>query len=498
MAATSDSKCLRCVPDDQCQSDCISPENNTCRLLMALRNENARLKTEIQTLRTILEHSYDEVYVTDGQGNTILANSACERHYGLKPEEMIGKHVSELEAKGVFFPAITPIALRERRRVTIEQETQIGRRLMVTATPVIDESGNITMVVENSRDITAVEEMKKAFEQVKQAASVEKTEDLGPRVSAFSDIVAYSSKMKQVLEAVIKVGCSDTTVLLQGETGVGKDLVADLIHKLGDRRSKPFIKINCAAIPDDLIESELFGYAPGAFTGARYRGKVGLVRLAEGGTLFLDEVAELPFKVQAKLLHLLQDKSFFPLGSSRPSAADVRIITATNQDLNELVKKNLFRQDLFYRLNVIQITIPPLRERKEDIVPLIYYFLHNFSKKYNKDIDIDPEALAVLVAYSWPGNVRELQHVIERSVLFGTTGKLCKIDLPKHILEVAEKEARSPIPEKATLREEVLRLEKERVLKAYATLRSSYKVAEALGISQSTAHRKIRKYTSAP
>lgn len=488
---------IELVQDERVHNDAKCPAASNCGLVKRLHEEIAKLTDEIRMLRTILEYSYDEVYVTDGQGKTILANSACERHYGLKPEDMIGKYVCDLEAKGVFFPAITPIALRERRRVTIEQETQIGRKMVVTATPVFNENGDIVMVVENSRDITAVEEMKRSFEQVKETSvnAAGRTDSRVKLLEATSEIVAYSEEMKRILETAMKIADADSTVLLQGETGVGKDVVANFIHRVSSRHARPFIKINCAAIPDDLIESELFGYEPGAFTGAKQRGKVGLVKLAEGGTLFLDEIAEMPVRVQAKLLHLLQDKTFIPLGSSNPLTVDVRIIAATNQDLGALLKRKSFREDLFYRLSVMQLVIPPLRERKEDLVPLVYYFLNRFCKKYKKEIDITPLALAHLAAYHWPGNVRELQHTIERCVLLTEGESLDVVHLPAHIkqLEFLDRTKTSKYC-KPTLKERVADLERERILEAYSRLKSSYKVAKELGISQSTAIRKIRKY----
>ncbi len=245
-----------------------------------------------------------------------------------------------------------------------------------------------------------------------------------------TDIIAESPKMKSIVMYAEKIASSDVTVLITGESGVGKEVLAKLIHKKSKRKDKPFVAINCGAIPKDLLESELFGYKKGAFTGANSN-KKGLIEEANGGTLFLDEIGELPLELQVKLLRVLQENEIRPIGSNKPQKIDVRFIAATNKNLEEMVKKGEFRKDLFYRLNIVPIHIPPLRERKEDIIPLSKYFLKKFSLKYNvEEKELTKEAINQLLNHSWDGNVRELEHIIERAVLLSDSKKI------KNVLDI--------------------------------------------------------------
>ncbi len=242
--------------------------------------------------------------------------------------------------------------------------------------------------------------------------------------TGFAEIVGQSSALREVLELVDLVASTDSTILLRGETGTGKELIAHAIHDRSRRRSKPFVKVNCAAIPSGLLESELFGYERGAFTGAVAQ-KVGRLELSDQGSLFLDEIGDIPLELQPKLLRLLQEREFERLGSTRTKQVNVRVIAATHRDLEEMVMRNEFRSDLYYRLNVVPISIPPLRERAEDIPLLVRHFARQFARQMNKTIDaISPETMEALVQYPWPGNIRELQNIIERSVVIHARGNL--------------------------------------------------------------------------
>ncbi|NLI11347.1 MAG: sigma 54-interacting transcriptional regulator [Peptococcaceae bacterium] len=308
-------------------------------------------------------------------------------------------------------------------------------------------------------------------------------------------IIAHSNTFMRTIDLATRVAQTDSTVLILGESGVGKEVIAHLIYQLNKRREKgAFIKINCGAIPEDLLESELFGYDTGAFTGAKKEGKKGMFELAQQGVIFLDEIAELPLRLQVKLLRVLQEKEFFRLGAVKPVNADVQIIAATNKDLLEAVKAKSFREDLYYRLNVVPIVVPPLRERWEDIVPLILLYLNEFNEKYKQSKFFSSECLKVMLSYSWPGNVRQLANLIERLVVTCEEQMIRVQDLPGEIKTPVSISDRFHINESLSLPEALSRLEREMVEWTMRRYRSTYKAAKALGVSQSTVARCVKKY----
>lgn len=305
--------------------------------------------------------------------------------------------------------------------------------------------------------------------------------------------VVYSSeKMRNIVSMIDNISKTDATVLLMGETGVGKEVIAKLIHKKSHRKDKRFVVINCAAIPENLIESELFGHEKGAFTGASYR-KIGKFEQGQGGTIFLDEIGELPLKMQVKFLRVLQERQFERIGSLNSIDLDVRVIAATNKDLLEELKKGNFREDLYYRVNVIKIEIPPLRERKEDIIALSNVFLNEFSTYYDKNLKkIDLEAMHILLHYPWKGNVRELKNVIERSVILAKKNdEFLTIDhLPTEI------KMNSSFPE-LSRKTEISLKEYEKLLIIYTLLNvegNKSKAADILGIRRQTLYNKMKEY----
>ncbi len=309
-------------------------------------------------------------------------------------------------------------------------------------------------------------------------------------------IIGKSPAILEVLENIHKVAETSATVLLMGESGVGKEVLARAIHFLSPRASKPFIKVNCAAIPENLLEAELFGYEKGAFTGA-YVSKKGKFALAHEGTIFLDEIGDMPLPLQAKILRVLQEREIEPLGSTKVIKVDIRVIAATNKDLKKLVEEGKFREDLYYRLNVIPIYVPPLRERKEDIPLLIGYFLDKFSKEYGKEINIDPEVIDVLTKYDWPGNVRELQNLIERFVILSSDGTITKKDIPKEILEKVSNKInyRKNLQDQNKLPSTIELIEREQIEKALKE--SGYvikKAAKILGMTPRQVSYRIKKY----
>ncbi|OHE57782.1 MAG: hypothetical protein A2Z47_04560 [Thermodesulfovibrio sp. RBG_19FT_COMBO_42_12] len=306
------------------------------------------------------------------------------------------------------------------------------------------------------------------------------------------DIIGNTSAIQQVLKIVQKIAPTDSTVLITGETGVGKELIAKAIHSSSHRRNDTFVKVNCAAIPETLLESELFGYERGAFTGA-VTSKPGRFEIAHKGTAFLDEIAEIPFHLQAKLLNVLQDRAFERLGGLKTIKVDLRIIAATNTDLQNAVQSGKFRSDLFYRLNVVPIHIPPLRERKDDLIPLVDYSFKKFTTKYKKIIHILPEVIAAFSNYDWPGNIRELENVIERMVVMSETDKLSLDQLP------AEIRGTKPSVEASTFKEKIYDIsritEKQMIIDALnKTNQNRTKAAELLGISRRTLQNKIKEY----
>ncbi len=333
-------------------------------------------------------------------------------------------------------------------------------------------------------------------------------------------LVSESKLMESIIRTIRKLAPLDTCILLTGSSGVGKTLIAKHIHKKSKRKDKTFVEINCGAIPESLLESELFGYEDGAFTGANKGGKVGLIELADGGTLFLDEIGELPLNLQVKLLKVVQDKRITPVGSTKEKTVDFRLITATNRNIEEMVYEKKFREDLYYRINVVGLEIPDLKERKEDLYALIFAFLDKYNTLYNFDIKMSPEATKKLIAYDWPGNVRELENVMERSVLFCEGRMILEENLPicvqykktkteerqlnnEHIQtvhtindQIDELEEALKIYEGQTLKEILENVEKKIIYSALKKNKSTSGVAKSLGMSQPTAHRKISKYFS--
>lgn len=451
-----------------------------------------------ESLQKILDASFDEVFVVDGKGVVVYVNKACERHYGMKASEFIGKSSYELAAKGFWFPSVTPQILREKKRVSLIQETIIGVKLLVTATPVLNEKGDVTMIVMNSRDVTEIVKLKKNLDEVSSLATKYRTEaeEFRKRELDTSNFIISSREMVDVFKVAKRVAGVDSNVLILGESGAGKSYLAKYVHKMSRRSKGPFITLNCPSIPEQLFESELFGYTPGAFTGANRAGKPGLIELADTGTLFLDEIAEIPLNLQAKLLEVIEERQFIKVGGKETKKIDIRILAATNRDLKTLVKKGLFREDLYFRLNVLEIKIPPLRERPDDILPLVSYYVDKYNKKYGTKHRFSKDALDIMVSYSWPGNVRELAHVIERLVVIVDD----EVIKPYHISHLAhgdvhtKNSSRTSQPKIMPLEDALKNMEKDIVVKAHNRLKSSYKVAEALEISQSKAYRLIRKY----
>ena len=389
-------------------------------------------------LEAIIEASSDGIYIADGHGYTTRVNTAYEKISGNAREDILGKNMRELEEKGLISQSCTLLALKKREKVTILQQTKHSNTTsMVTSVPYFNKQGDITMVVSNVRDMS---ELKHLENELAESRSISQRyqrqlKELQMQQLKFDNVVIRSSEMNKVYESLLRVAPFESTVLLQGESGVGKEVIARLIHNNSRRKEGPFIKANCGAIPENLMESELFGYEGGAFTGSRKEGKIGLFELADQGTLLLDEIGDLPLDLQVKLLRVLQDKEVKPVGATRYKKVDVRVIAATNKDLETQVSKGEFRNDLFYRLKVIPIHVPPLRERREDILALIQYFLNKLNEQYHTKKTLSPQATETLLSYQWPGNVRELENVIEHLYIMCDQERIDLDQLPQYLQE---------------------------------------------------------------
>ncbi|MFY0545656.1 sigma 54-interacting transcriptional regulator [Brevibacillus sp. H7] len=446
-------------------------------------------------LKAVFDTSYDVIYVSDGQGITLRVSSACERLFGYKPEDIIGKSIYELEKKGVFKPSITRLVLEKKEKVQVIQTTKTGRRLLVVGTPIKDENGNIVRVVNASRDITQESRLQMELEDAKTLMEGYKRELERLRQLTMNDeqFIYKSEQMRNVVTLASKVAEVDSTVLILGESGVGKEVIASYIHQNSARKDKPFIKVNCGAIPENLLESELFGYEKGAFTGASKEGKLGLFELANEGTLFLDEIGEIPLNLQVKLLRVLQENELVRIGGIKPVRINVRIIAATNRNLQEETKKGNFREDLYYRLNVVPLYVPPLRERKEDILPLVLHFIQKYNEKYQKYKTFSQEALECLQAYQWPGNVRELQNIVERLIVITDQNILEAHHLPDSLVSAKQMLTGVSVTDIMPLKDAIEILEKQLLILAKQKYVTTTKMAEVLGVNQSTISRKLSK-----
>jgi PAS domain S-box-containing protein len=403
--------------------------------LQYLRNRLNELEELNRYYWGMIENSYDAMSIADCDGKLLLVNPAFEKIMGIKKSEALSRTIQSLTNEGITDASAALKAFETGKEESVIINTRSGRQVLSTGVPVHDHNGKIIRVYCNIRDVTELNYLRQKYEQSQRLASEYLFELLEFKRGKTIKFVAHSKLIKRLLETVYRIAIVDSIVLILGESGVGKDLVARIIHEASPRNNTgPFIKINCAAIPADLLESELFGYERGAFTGANKEGKAGYFEIAGKGTIFLDEIGELPKKLQVKLLAVIQDQKITRIGGVKEKDADVRIIAATNRDLEEMVKQGDFREDLYYRLNVVPVIIPPLRERREDIPLLIFHYTELFNHKYNLEIKFSKEAIDVLYKYNWPGNVRELANLVERVVVTSQESLIKPELLPKKYL----------------------------------------------------------------
>lgn len=496
-----------------------------------------------EDLWRIVDSLHDEIMIYDNNYRMIYVNCAAQRHYGKKPEELIGKRHEQLD--DIYWANSTlPEVYRKKKTVAKRQITNLGLDIVTISVPIFDKNGEIKYVAMNVNDMynyTDVNRAEEAFLEVIKKA------DTSVRY------VHASRLMRELIDTVTKLRDVKSPVLILGETGTGKSHLAKYMHSIGSRSRKPFVAVNCACMNAGLIESELFGYRKGAFSGANPQGKKGIVEIADGGVLFLDEISEIPIDLQGKLLHFIQEKEYLPVGDVHSRKVDVQIIAATNKNLRQMAEARTFREDLYYRLNTFEVTIPPLRERPEDIEALLDHYLNHFNEVYRKDHIYSREAKSHLLCYRWPGNVRELAHVVEKIVVLAENREIILSDLPGDLFGISNSEesfrrvtptaqrenlsspadglpgsvpklpgslsagetsaempsedsveeqqeetppaAPAGIEQKPlSLKETLEQVERELVTKTYKKCRSSIKTAQELGVSQPTAYRLIRKY----
>lgn len=469
--------------------------------IVQLLHDLEEISSEFQTvkdlnrdIKTIFEASYDVIYVSDSQGTTLRVSSACERLFGYKQEELIGRTIMDLEREGVYTPSATKLALAKKQKVSVVQETKTGKRLLVLSVPIFDEKNEIVRVINASRDITEVSKLQAELKETKELLEEYKKDVMKLRKEQLykEKMVFKSAQMQKLINLAIRIADFDSTILILGETGVGKEVLAETIHNSSSRCNNAFIKINCGAIPENLLESELFGFEKGAFTGA-VRRKVGLFEQGNKGTVFLDEIGEVSLTLQVKLLRFLQEKEFTRVGGVETIKVDARIIAATNRDLKKMVLEGRFREDLYYRLNIVPLVIPPLRERKEDILVLLNHFLECYNSRYLKKISFTSEAMNILISYAWPGNVRELENTIERLVITNDDDALINTnDLPDVFNQYLDVEG-IKIPKLIPLKDAIAEVEEKLISKAMEKCKTTTEAAKILGISQSSVSRKLRK-----
>ena len=444
------------------------------------------------TLDAVLENSFDGIYITDGEANTIKLNKAYENITGLKKDEVLNKNMKDLVKNNIISKSGSILAIKNKKSVTLCQEFKTGKKAIISSSPVFDKKGNVIMVVTNVRDMTEIYRLREEMEEKERHTSKlnAELEIIKTKVAKRNDIVAVDKNTLNVLHLANKVAVLDTPVILFGETGVGKEVFAQYIYRNSSRNKERFIKVNCAAIPQNLIESELFGYAPGAFTGADKNGKMGLFELSDKGTIFLDEVGELPLEMQSKILRVLQEKEIRRVGSPKSILIDVRVIAATNRDLKEMVRNKTFREDLYYRLVVFPITIPPLRDRVEDIEPLVKIFTEKINNKYRFNKSFTQEAIKLLKDYHWPGNIRELVNVVERALIISSREQIYSSELPMS----EKKDVNIVLRSSRNLKDILEEIEFEYISAAYEEYKNVRDAASSLGMDASTFVRKRKKY----
>lgn len=449
-------------------------------------------------LDDLLEASFDGIVISDAEGNVLKANRAYEILSNVSKEEIVGHNLGDLVKSEVLKGAVVFEVTKTRVPTTrIHTYDRTGKVAMVTGSPVFDDRGTLIYVVANFRDVTQLRKLSESLGRSYDLFGHSEKESfyLNPDLAELPDygILVRNKKMRACLHQALQVARFDTPVLILGESGVGKTKLAQIIHKASPRSHKPFVSINCGSIPENLLESELFGYEKGAFTGANMQGKPGQFELASGGSLVLEEIGDLSFPLQVKLLQAIDEKRILKIGGKNPLEVDVRLIAVTNRDLKKMVIQGQFRNDLYFRLNVVPITVPPLRERSDEIPLLVRYFFSKFNGQYSTTKYPDPSLLRFLCQYEYPGNIRELKNLVERLMIMAPADNVHEEQLEE--LECDERHLSAPsLDEKQSLDHFLRECEKRliaRVTREEPTLKQA---ARRLAISVTTLWRKMEKH----
>ncbi|WNC12256.1 sigma 54-interacting transcriptional regulator [Brevibacillus brevis] len=461
-------------------------------------NELEFVRNLSDDLQAIYSQENEQILVVNPDGKIIrIAGTFLREFWGVdQPEQLIDNDVYQLEKAGTFYPNIADLCIAQRKKLSMIQESQNGRMVWSVATPVFH-GERIEKVVILSRDVTGIHILRPELEIAprKPKEHESELEDTLSKTDHHRKLIYRSREMERLVEELKHIAKVDSTVLLLGESGVGKEVFAQAIHDFSQRKREPFIRVNCGAIPENLVESELFGYEKGAFTGADQKGKPGMFELAHKGSIFLDEVTELPYSTQVKLLRVLQEREIMRVGGTRSLRVDVRVIVATNQNIRELVRQGRFREDLYYRLHVIPFEIPPLRKRPADIIPLAIHFCKYFNNMYGMEKVLTREALHALEGYAWPGNVRELQNMVERLIATVRADSIGAQDVLGNLYreECFARESRTVVLDIMPLKEAVEEVESQLISLALKKYGTASKVAKILGVSPATVSRRMQK-----
>ncbi|KJS47160.1 MAG: hypothetical protein VR66_21240 [Peptococcaceae bacterium BRH_c23] len=462
----------------------------------SVSQELATVKELNSELDSIIQSSSDGLFVTDSTGVVLRYNHTFEKLSLGNAQNLIGRAIQEIE-EITYAHSLVDLVLQRRKPVTI-MENKHNHSLLVTGSPVFDEKGKLMRVVINLRDMTSLNQLRQELIDAKRLSEQyhQELSELRNRQET-GGMIGTGPEMERVFELIRRVAKVDSTVLLFGESGVGKEGIGKLLHTQSNRADGPFIKLNCGAIPEHLLESELFGYESGAFTGARREGKIGMFELAHNGTILLDEIGDFPLNLQSKLLRVLQEREIVPVGGAKPRQVNVRILAATHKNLEEMIRAGQFREDLYFRLNVVPIVIPPLRQRQEDIIPLIYHFRDRFSKKYGFQREFSPEVIEAFLQYDWPGNVRELENMVERLMVVSAGELILVSQLPIPFKRSASELRGVSVNSLMPLKEAVDEVERQLIDRALEKYGSTYKAAAALGVNQSTIVRRMARFRRA-
>ncbi len=481
-------RCLRCSWISDSGTDLDEQISELSR--HELEEELVHRNKICRQLNTIIEYSTNPLFVTNGQGDVIKVNASYEKLSGFKRSELLGRNVKELVGK-LMSQSSTLLAIETGKSVTLEQVLLRRSRTGVPTSIPIFNGDVMEMVISNNWDSDDIEELRTRLEKEEKKSQkyLTELEHLREQLLDRQKIIARDKSTLNVLYRANKVAGVDSSVLIMGETGTGKEEFAKYIHCASARKEGPFIKVNCGAIAQSIIESEFFGYEKGAFTGANANGKKGLFEIADNGTIFLDEIGELPPDMQVKLLRVLQEQEVMRVGGSRPIKINIRVLSATNRDLKQMMQEKLFREDLYYRLSVVVLEIPPLRERPDDIVPLAVHFLDMLNKRYGMKKVLAKSAFEVLKGYSWPGNVRELKNILEEVVVMSDSEKISREDfaISKEIML-----DQSRPEEGKTLERIMAETEYKYLCQAMEKCKSIRKAAGYLGIPPTTYARRMK------